>query len=99
MIFLLFTFFVAVGELLYEGVMQEIKMKWLANPWVFCLIPILIASVVSLNSWNQRPEQYDNGLWLDLFSVHIGILLYLLSRELFTFLFVPKVVKQRKNAN
>ncbi|MBY0095542.1 permease prefix domain 1-containing protein [Mesobacillus maritimus] len=93
MVFLLFTFFVAVGELLFEGIIQESRLNWLANPWVFCLIPLIIATFVSLHNWTQRPEHYHNGLWLDLFSVHIGIFLYLLSRELFTYLLVPRVVK------
>jgi hypothetical protein len=99
MVFLLFTFFAAVGELLFEGVIQEIRIKWFANPWLFCLIPLIFATVVSLHNWAQRPEHYHNGLWLDLFSVHIGIFLYLLSRELFTYLFVPRVVSHSERVN
>jgi len=99
MVFLLFTFFVAVGELLFEGIIQELRIKWLANPWLFCLIPLIIATFVSLHNWTQRPEQYHNGFWLDLFSVHIAIFLYLLSRELFTFLLVPRGVKHSEPVN
>jgi hypothetical protein len=98
MVFLLFTFFVAVGEILYEGIIQEFQVKWLANPWFFCLIPLILASFASLNNWNQYSDSYENGLWLDLFSVHIGIFLYLLSRELFTFLFIPTALRQRERS-
>lgn len=97
-VLLLFTFFASVGEMLFEGVVQEFKLKYLSNPWFFCLIPVIFSSVIAWNKWSQNPENYQNGLWLDLFSVHIAVFFYLLSRELFTLLFVPQAHSKQENS-
>ncbi|WP_026696117.1 permease prefix domain 1-containing protein [Peribacillus kribbensis] len=84
----MFAALAGLWELLFEAVRAEFKKKWLTNPWSFYLIPSLFIGFLMSFSLIKHPEQYQNGLWLDLFAVPIGSLAFLLGRELFTLLFV-----------
>jgi cytochrome bd-type quinol oxidase subunit 2 len=95
-IFLVFMLIAAILEAVYEGINKEIKSRWLANPWLFSLLPLIIASLASLHNWQEQPQRYEGPFLLDLFSVHFAGFLYLISRELFTFLFVPSILRRRE---
>ncbi|MFZ7942889.1 permease prefix domain 1-containing protein [Neobacillus sp. 19] len=86
--FFLVVFIAGAAEVLYEAINQQFKSKWLANPWLFFFIPSLIFGGVQSMSFLKNPEQYPDGLWLDLFAIPIGAFAYLVSRQLFTRIFV-----------
>ncbi len=90
---LLVALIAGVAEVLYEAISDMFKAKWLKNPWLFFFIPALIIGGIQSFSLLENPGFYEDGLWIDLFSIPIGALLYLLSRELFTFTFT----REKKN--
>jgi hypothetical protein len=79
-----------VAEVMYEAVNDLFKLKWLKNPWLFFFIPSLIIGIFTSFSLLEHPEQYQDGLWIDLYVIPISALMYLISRELFTLIFVKK---------
>ena len=83
-----------VAEVMYEAVNEMFKWKWLKNPWLFFFLPSLVMGIFTTFSLLKHPEQYEDGLWVDLYVIPIGALMYLISREFFTIIFVKK--KTRK---
>lgn len=75
------------AEIIYEAVCDRFDSKWLRNPWLFFLIPALLIGGIQSFSLLENSDNYPDGLWIDFFSIPIGAFLYLLSRELFSFLF------------
>ena len=55
-----------------------------------CLVDGLVMSI----SLFQNPDQYSAWLWIDLFVVPISTIFYLISWQLFTWLFVLKIVSE-----
>jgi len=90
---LLVALIAGVAEVLYEAVSDMFKAKWLKNPWLFFFVPALLIGGIQSFSLLENPGYYQDGLWIDLFSIPIGAFLYLLSRELFTFIFT----REKKN--
>lgn len=78
------------AEVIYEAVSDMFKWKWLKNPWLFFFSPSLVIGIFTSFSLLEHPEQYQDGLWLDLYVIPISSLVYLISRELFTVIFVKK---------
>ena len=94
MAFCLVVFFVGVAEVMHEAIIKEYQSKWLTNPWRLFLIPALLIGLVMSIPLFQNPDQYSGWLWIDLFVVPISTIFYLISRQLFTWLFVQKDTKQ-----
>lgn len=86
--FFIVALLAGAGEVIYEALNDQFKSKWLANPWVFFLFPSLLFGIIQASSLFKHPEQYQEGLWLDLFAIPLGAFAYLLSRQLFTYFFV-----------
>lgn len=86
--FFIVAFIACAAEAIYEAINQQFKSKWLANPWLFFLLPSLLFGGIQSLSLFENPEQYQDGLWLDLFAIPIGAFAYLVSRQLFTRVFV-----------
>jgi hypothetical protein len=84
-----------VAEIMYEAVAVEYKSKWLTNPILFFMGPALFIGVLMSFSHIGNPEQYKQGLWLDLYAIPIGALAHLISRQLFTLVFVRNRKKNR----
>ena len=78
------------AEVIYEAVNDMFKWNWLKNPWLFFFIPSLVIGIFTSFSLLEHPEQYQDGLWLDLYVIPISALVYLISRELFTVIFFKK---------
>lgn len=94
MAFCLVVFFVGVAEVMHEAIIKEYRSKWLTNPWSLFLIPALLIGLVMSISLFQNPDQYSAWLWIDLFVVPISTIFYLISWQLFTWLFVLKIVSE-----
>ncbi|NHM31479.1 permease prefix domain 1-containing protein [Neobacillus terrae] len=77
-----------VAEVMYEAVAAEYKSKWLRNPWSFFLVPSLFIGALTTFSLIKHPDQYQEGLWLDLYGIPIGAVAHLFSRQLFTLIFL-----------
>lgn len=82
------TLITGVAEVLYEGFVSLFKVHWILNPWVFFLVPSLLIGGIQTPLLFKHPEQYQDSLWLDLYAVPIGAIAYIISRQLFTMLFV-----------
>ena len=95
MAFCLVVLFVGVAEVLYEAIIKEYQSKWLTNPWRLFLIPALLIGLVMSIPLVRNPDQYSGWLWIDLYVVPISVIFYLLSRQLFTWLFVQKKRKRK----
>ncbi|MCA1011696.1 permease prefix domain 1-containing protein [Halobacillus halophilus] len=76
------------GELMHHLLQEEIKWKWILNPWVFFMVPSLMISGLQTSMLFTQPEQYQDGLWLDLYAVAIGAMVYVSARQLFNGLFL-----------
>lgn len=77
-----------VGETLYESISSQFNVnKWLINPWTVFMIPSLLDSAWKTPLLFENPEQYQNGLWLDLYAAPIGAFIYLIFRYLFNLIF------------
>jgi hypothetical protein len=85
---LLVALIAGVAEVLYEAIITMSKSKYIANPWIFFLVPTLILSAFLSFSFFNNPSEYKEGLWADLFAIPIGAIAYIFSRQLFTLLFV-----------
>lgn len=83
------------AEAIYEALSSHFKSTWLLNPWLFFLLPTLIMAGIQTRLLYLHPEQYQNGFWLDLYAIPIGALPYIISRQLFTILFVSKEKTKR----
>jgi hypothetical protein len=82
------TLIAGAGEALYEALASQYRSKWLLNPWLFFMVPSLLFGGIQTPLLFKHPEQYLDGLWLDLYAIPIGAFAYILSRQLFTLLFV-----------
>lgn len=82
------VFIAGAAEVIYEALTSQYKSTWLLNPWLFFLVPSLIFGGLQTPLLFENPDQYQNGLWLDLYAVPIGAIAYIISRQLFTVLFV-----------
>jgi hypothetical protein len=91
----LVTLIAGSGEVLYEALASQFKTKWLLNPWLFFLVPSLVFGGIQTPQLFKYPEQYQDSLWLDLYAVPIGAFAYIISRQLFTLLFL----RNKNNAN
>ncbi len=85
---LLVALFAGVAEIFYESFISVSKSKYFTNPWFFFMVPTLLLSTLLSFSLLNNPENYKEGLWADLFAIPIGAFAYIISRQLFTFLFV-----------
>jgi len=86
--FFIVAFIAAAAEAIYEAINQQFKSKRLSNPWLFFLVPSLVFGGIQSLSLFENPEQYQDSLWLDLFVIPIGAFAHLISRQLFTRIFV-----------
>ncbi|WP_251554273.1 permease prefix domain 1-containing protein [Neobacillus muris] len=94
--FFIVVFLAVAAEAIYEAVNQQWNVKWLRNPWLFFLAPSLLFGAIESRSWFNHPDQYPDGLWLDLFAIPIGAFAYLLARQFFTVLFLNKTGAKNK---
>lgn len=85
---LMVTLFSGTAEVFYEALVSQFKVHWLLNPWVFFLVPSLLIAGIQTPLLFKHPEQYQDSLWLDLYAFPIGAVAYIISRQLFTLLFV-----------
>jgi undecaprenyl pyrophosphate phosphatase UppP len=90
MMFFLVGLVSGVAEILYEAVDDMFRLKWLKNPWLFFFVPALIIGGFQSLSLYKNPDQYLDGLWIDLFVFPIGAFVYLISREFFTLIFMKR---------
>ncbi|WP_066062951.1 permease prefix domain 1-containing protein [Neobacillus soli] len=86
--FFIVAFIVGAAEVIFEAINDQFKSKWLSNPWLFFLVPSLLFGGIQTFSLVENPEQYQEGFWLDLYAVPIGAFVHLISRQLFTLIFV-----------
>ena len=93
--FLIIATIAGFAEGIYEALSSHFKSTWLLNPWLFFLLPTLIMAGIQTRFLLLNPEQYQNGFWLDLYAIPIGTLPYIISRQLFTILFVSKKKTKR----
>jgi magnesium-transporting ATPase (P-type) len=84
----LVTLIAGTGEVFYEALASQFNTKWLLNPWIFFLVPSLVFGGIQTPMLFKHPEQYQDSLLLDLYAVPIGAFAYIISRQLFTLLFV-----------
>ncbi|MGJ7921760.1 permease prefix domain 1-containing protein [Neobacillus sp. LXY-4] len=85
---LLVAIIAGVVEIFYEAFISVSKSKYFTNPWFFFLVPTLLLGILLSFSLLNNPGNYKEGLWADLFAIPIGALAYIISRQLFTSLFV-----------
>ncbi|RWZ60634.1 hypothetical protein EQV77_04890 [Halobacillus fulvus] len=83
------------GEVLHAGLQRDVKWKWVLNPWVFFMVPSLMISGLQTSMLFTQPERYQDGLWLDLYAVAIGALMYVSARQLFNPLFLGGNISKR----
>ncbi|WML41469.1 permease prefix domain 1-containing protein [Neobacillus sp. OS1-2] len=88
--FFIVLFVAGAAEAIYEGLNQQFNLKWLRNTWLLFFVPALIVGAIQSRSLINHPDQYPDGLWLDLFAIPIGAFAYLLARQIFTLLFLNK---------
>lgn len=93
--FFIVVFIAGAAEGIYEAINQQFNTKWLRNPWLLFFVPSLLVGAIQSQSLINHPDQYPDGLWLDLFAVPIGVFAYLFARQIFTLLFLNK--NQTKN--
>ncbi|MFG6117238.1 permease prefix domain 1-containing protein [Halobacillus sp. MO56] len=89
------AFIAGFGEAGYEALNSKFKLKWLLNPWLFFMFPFLVIGGIQTLLLFMQPEQYQDGLWLDLYTIPIGAFAYIISRQLFTILFVSNKKTKR----
>lgn len=84
--------FVSLGlaEMLYEGIVREYQYKWITNPWSFFLLPAILLEIVLVSHYllNAGPDEiwiFNDYLFIPLYPIF-----YVISRQLFTWLFVKK---------
>lgn len=86
--FFIIIFIAGMAELVYEALQfSSVKMKYITNPWIFFLTPSLIIGSLTFIAYFQQPENYQNGLWIDLLVVPIGAFFYVIARQVFNQLF------------
>ncbi len=86
--FFIIFFIAGMAELVYEAIqLSSVKMKYIMNPWVFFFTPSIFIGGIMFLAYFQKPEQYQNGLWVDLLVVPIGAFFYVISRQIFNQLF------------
>ena len=96
----LLIFIAGSGEAFYEALISQFKSKWLLNPWLFFLVPPLVYGGIQTLVLFKHPEQYQNNLlWIDLYTVPIAAFAYIISRQLFTVLFVSNSKIKRNTVN
>ncbi|MYL18791.1 hypothetical protein GLW04_02750 [Halobacillus litoralis] len=83
------------GEVMHHSLQGEIKWKWILNPWLFFMMPSLMISGLQTTMLFTQPERYQDGLWLDLYAVAIGGLVYVSARQLFNGLFLEDTKGKR----
>ncbi|MBM7578232.1 permease prefix domain 1-containing protein [Jeotgalibacillus terrae] len=93
--FLVIAVITGFAEGIYEALSSHFKSTWLLNPWIFFLLPTLIIAGIQTRFLFLHPEQYQNGFWLELYAIPLGALSYIISRQLFTTLFVSKKKTKR----
>ncbi|MER2000539.1 MAG: permease prefix domain 1-containing protein [Lysinibacillus sp.] len=82
--------FLGVAELAYEGVTQIYhNNKWI-NPWSFYLIPALLLTGIVIIEHISNLEQGNHWIYNDLLGLPLYPLFYVVSRQLFTLLFVRR---------
>ncbi|WP_066307048.1 permease prefix domain 1-containing protein [Bacillus sp. FJAT-29814] len=81
-------FFIGAGiEGIYEAILDLVNWRWLANPWLVFLPPALVIAVFQTFTLMKNPDQYQEGFWIDLYAIPLATVLYLIARQLFTFIF------------
>jgi hypothetical protein len=81
-------FFIAAGiEGIYEAILDLVNWRWLANPWLVFLPPALVIAGIQTFKLMENPEPYQDGFWIDLYAIPIAAILYLIARQLFSFVF------------
>ncbi|MGD6962232.1 permease prefix domain 1-containing protein [Fictibacillus phosphorivorans] len=87
-VFFIIFFIAGMAELVYEAIrLSSVKMKYIMNPWVFFFIPSIFIGGIMFLTYFQQPENYQNGLWVDLLVVPIGAFFYVIARQIFNQLF------------
>ncbi|MCM3767616.1 permease prefix domain 1-containing protein [Neobacillus niacini] len=82
------VFFIAGAiEAIYEALMDQYRWRWLSNPWVVFLPPALMIAGIQTLTLIKNPDQYQEGFWIDLYAIPLATVLYLIARQLFTFIF------------
>lgn len=86
--FFIIFFIAGMAELIYEAIqLSSVKMKYITNPWVFFFTPSIFIGGIMFLAYFQNPEQYQNGIWVDLLVVPIGAFCYVIARQIFNQLF------------
>jgi hypothetical protein len=86
--FFIIFFIAGMAELIYEAIqLSSVKMKYIMNPWVFFFTPSIFIGGIMFLAYFQNPEQYQNGIWVDLLVVPIGAFCYVIARQIFNQLF------------
>ncbi|TKC19175.1 permease prefix domain 1-containing protein [Robertmurraya kyonggiensis] len=97
LVFLMIAVILGICEVAYEAASKEYTTKWITNPWFFFLIPSLFITGLLSISFFLHPENYVDGLWLDLFVLPIGTIAHLFARGIFTLMFVNRKNKIKVN--
>lgn len=90
------------GEALYDALISQFKLKsrGLLNPWLFFLVPALLYGGIQTLLLFNNTEKFQNNLsWVDLYTFPIGAVAYIISRQLFTILFLSHKKVNRNTVN
>ncbi|WP_416728794.1 permease prefix domain 1-containing protein [Fictibacillus sp. JL2B1089] len=86
--FFIIVFIAGMAEMVYEAIqLSSVKMKYITNPWIFFFTPSIFIGSIMFLAYFQQPENYQNGLWVDLLVVPIGAFFYVIARQIFNQLF------------
>ncbi|MFB6465544.1 permease prefix domain 1-containing protein [Cytobacillus sp. Hz8] len=75
------------AEAIFEAICDQFSSKWIANPWFVFMVPSLFIGGLMISPYFDHPDQYLEGRWLDLISIPLGAVIYMIFRELFTAIF------------
>jgi len=95
LVFMICTFILGVLELIFEAIEQEYASK-LVNPWVLFFIPAVILQIVLLVNQLTKPDLTDFWIYEDYVFYPLYVVYYVLSRQLFTWLFVRKKTRRTR---
>ncbi|MBN3555852.1 hypothetical protein JYA63_16360 [Fictibacillus nanhaiensis] len=83
-LFFIVAFICGMAELVYEAIqLSSVKMKYITNPWIFFIVPSFVIGSLMFITYFHQPENYQNGLWIDLLVVPIGAFFYVIARQIF----------------
>ncbi|MEO4054901.1 permease prefix domain 1-containing protein [Solibacillus sp. CAU 1738] len=90
------TFFLGIAEVLYDAILQEYHFKWLTNPWIFFLVPAIFLEIIIYIDFAKNAHPNDLWIWHDDLFIPLYLVYYVVSRQIFTLLFVKREKKSRR---